>query len=296
MTDCRVRFSSYSSILATCTMFATAVDNAIPPLTNPFTSQADLMSQICRSAMTDVYAIVIPPTVVNAVVTAWNAANASLVPLPSGGSNQIHYARNVVTADLSDVNSFVVAGNDGITNVEGDTVILAGSIVSYADEFIRGPYVVGPVTGGIAPLTRPSWFSGTLENGQQMCLVQTGTVYNGTVWNSMQDSETYTVGTDNIRYFPYMVNRVAYLTLGVFDFRAPVLSINSTFHVTRRIPLFMTPTYTTEYACVPDGGYVSWGYNWLIQARAEIDDYLNVEDFSTVSITVINENSRIFPV
>lgn len=74
--------------------------------------------------------------------------------LGSGGSAQFK-ARGVVTANIASLAAFTVASNDGLTYTANQVVLLVGQTTKTQN----GPYVVGTVTTGTAPLTRPDWYA-----------------------------------------------------------------------------------------------------------------------------------------
>lgn len=78
-------------------------------------------------------------------------------PLIAGGIPSTHTVRGVVTVNES-LTAFdsVSAGTirDGVTYVAGDIVLLVNQTTASQN----GPYVVGPVATGSAPLSRPAWW------------------------------------------------------------------------------------------------------------------------------------------
>jgi hypothetical protein len=88
-------------------------------------------------------------------------------------------ARGQVDANVPNLASFAVAGagRDGITYVAGDTVVLNKQTTVAQN----GPYIVGTVVAGNAPLTRPSWWpiGSTIPSSFEFKLGEDGTLYGG---------------------------------------------------------------------------------------------------------------------
>lgn len=111
-------------------------------------------------------------------------------------------ARNVGPfANVANLSAFAVAGNDGITNVAGDVVLL----IAQTTPSQNGPWVVGAVSAGAAPVTRPAWWpaGGTIPAGQRI-EVAAGTVYAGTSWKAMTTA-AFAVDTGDPQLFPVFV-------------------------------------------------------------------------------------------
>lgn len=106
--------------------------------------------------------------------------------------------RGVVVADVADLDAFTVAGNDGLTYAAGQLVLLANQTAADED----GPYVVGTVAAGVAPLTRPSWWAdGSVQGRGAEFRVNEGTAWNGTVWYATR-AGLVTVGTSEPEFYP----------------------------------------------------------------------------------------------
>lgn len=71
------------------------------------------------------------------------------------------FVKCVVPANVASLAAFPVAAgaNDGVACVQGDIVLLINQTTAKQN----GPYVVGPVVAGNAPLTRPSWWAAGLR-------------------------------------------------------------------------------------------------------------------------------------
>jgi hypothetical protein len=107
-------------------------------------------------------------------------------------------ARGVVTSDVADLAAFTVAGNDGLTYAAGQLVLL----VNQTDAEEDGPYIVGAVATGAAPLTRPSWWA--TESVQAPGVefkINEGTAWKGTVWYAAL-AGAVTVGTSEPDFYP----------------------------------------------------------------------------------------------
>lgn len=289
-----------SATVATCVAFATAVDNAISPIVGGASAgQQELITHLAQDAMTNAYATSIPTAVVTKVVAAFTLAVSALAAEPSSGGSTTRYsARNVSTQAVTDLSSFSVStDNDGITNVEGDVVILAGLVDSSLQAVtLRGPFVVGAVDRGIAPLTRPSWYTGSLVTGMQECVVDEGATFNGTVWNSFHIAATFTVGTtDGVWFMPYTVNFQVGLVNGSSHLHAPVLSYLSGFAVTRTLKNFdegADPTIMYDLTLRGGTGNDGVGYDVDMYVNAWVSNTVgNNADSSVVTVTVSNNTS-----
>jgi hypothetical protein len=282
-----------AATVATCVAFATAVDNAISPIPGGATSgQQELISEICRSAMTNAYSSSIPTTVVTNVVAKYTLATASLVAEPSSTATSRYYARNVVTQVIDDTLILEIGVNsDGVTNVEGDVIISAGPCLA-SERHLRGPYVVGAVAGGFAPLTRPSWYTGTVSTGGQLCTVTEGTVYNGSQWNSFHIGSTFVAGVDNVSYMPYAVATQVGLFNGSRSVLLPVLSHKSAIAVVRNVANFAGIRNTIDYdvTLTGGGGNDGIGYDTTVTINGrDTNTTVNDDDSSTVMVTLTNQ-------
>lgn len=116
--------------------------------------------------------------VVEADGSGWWPAGAAALAGPTFTSALV---RGVVDAAVANLAAFAVAGagRDGITYVAGDIVLL----MAQAAPAQNGPYVVGTVGGGNAPLTRPSWWApgSTIPMGFEFRTGGEGTIYHDLV-------------------------------------------------------------------------------------------------------------------
>lgn len=115
-----------------------------------------------------------------------------------GFSTETRTVRGVVVANVADLTAFTVASNDGLTYAAGQLLLLAGQTDATED----GPYVVGTVASGAAPLTRPSWWSdGSVQAPGAEFRVNEGTSFKGTVWYATL-AGAITVGTSEPEFYP----------------------------------------------------------------------------------------------
>lgn len=106
--------------------------------------------------------------------------------------------RGVVVANVADLEAFTVASNDGLTYAAGQVVLL----VNQTDATEDGPYVVGTVAAGVAPLTRPSWWAdGSVQAPGAEFRANEGTSWKGTVWYATL-AGAVTVGTSEPDFYP----------------------------------------------------------------------------------------------
>jgi hypothetical protein len=107
-------------------------------------------------------------------------------------------ARGVVTSNVASLAAFTVAGNDGLTYTAGQLVLLVNQTAADED----GPYIVGTVATGVAPLTRPSWWAeeSVQAHGAEF-KINEGTAWKGTVWYAAL-AGAVTVGTSEPDFYP----------------------------------------------------------------------------------------------
>lgn len=193
--------------------------------------------------------------------------------------------RNVVTTNVASLAAFTVAGNDGITNVEGDLVLLTAQTTPAQ----CGPYVVGVVGGGTAPLTRPDWFTtgATFVPGPQSSIYVTdGTIFSGTWWDSKKTSAGV-VGTNDPLYYVRSVTVAATLVAGTVTVATiPLFSATkSSAQLQLVTPNTVSSTigYTTPTLTPGKIGTAS------IVVRANVAaGTINIADVSTLALTVQN--------
>jgi hypothetical protein len=110
----------------------------------------------------------------------------------------VHQVRGVVTSNVASLAAFTVAGNDGLTYSEGQLVLLVGQTTASQS----GPYVVGEVAAGTAPLTRPSWWAAaSVKPAGSEFKVNEGTAWAHTEWFATL-AGAITVGTSSPAFYP----------------------------------------------------------------------------------------------
>jgi len=117
-----------------------------------------------------------------------------------------YVARNCALSNVASLSAYTVAGNDGITNVAGDIVLLVAQTTAAQN----GPYVVGTVGSGTAPLTRPSWWATGLTGVNGVCIeISEGTLFGGSTWKSRSTTTGgFVVGTNDPVFYPKKYVRV----------------------------------------------------------------------------------------
>lgn len=119
-------------------------------------------------------------------------------------------ARGVVFANQSSLSAFTVA-NNGVTYVADDIVLLTNQTTAAE----CGPYVVGTVTTGTAPLTRPDWWyvGMAIPEGIVISVAAEGTLFAGSQWRSMA-GKGKVVDTDDPNFYPKNVRGILTLASG----------------------------------------------------------------------------------
>lgn len=193
-------------------------------------------------------------------------------------------ARNVVVANVADLTAFTVAGNDGVTNVAGDVVLL----VAQSTAAQNGLYQVGTVTTGTAPLTRIGAATGeTILSGQIKVSVGAGTLFGNSEWKNTTASGV--VGTNDLAFYPGRVVSERVLVAGTVTISdIPILSATKTqFSINRKVANTSTATtggYATNGAPTPGAiGTASAAVFATVAAGT-----INNADISTLEVTVIN--------
>lgn len=222
--------------------------------------------------------------------------SAALSPsqISPSGASQPFFARGVAAAgNVASLAAFTVASNDGLTYVEGDVVVLLEQTSAAA----CGPYVVGAVSGGAAPLTRPDWWRTgmTLPGGVEIKLGPEGTVFKNCTLKAMLAAKSFVVGTTDPELNPVEVNVAATLVAGTVTLSTiPVFSLNTQVIATRK---------AANTATLTVGGYhaTSGGANGLTVGKRGTAAIIieacvgagtiNVADISTLHVTVKNGQS-----
>ncbi len=207
---------------------------------------------------------------------------------PSG----IAACRNVVTTNIASLASYTVASastNDNVLNVAGDRIWLANQTTKSQN----GPYIVGTVTTGTAPLTRPTDFlGGNLIPDQSIVQITAGTLFAGSTWK-ITTAGGITVDTTAFDSYPGRVTQSVSLgggtPLGTATIaNVPVLSATKTgFAITRTTATTSTLTvggYAVVGAITPGiAGTGSFAVDACVGAGT-----INTADGSTLAVTVIN--------
>ena len=124
------------------------------------------------------------------------------IPAATGASpaavSLTNQARNAVPANVASLAAYTVAGNDGVTNVAGDIVLLVAQTTASQN----GLYVVGTVAAGSAPLTRPAGYTtgATALNGM-LVQVSEGTRYASSEWK-MTTTGAVVIDTTSTAWYP----------------------------------------------------------------------------------------------
>lgn len=202
-------------------------------------------------------------------------------------------ARNVVTVAVVLATGLTVATNDGVTNVAGDVVILTRQATAAQN----GPYVVGTVTTGVAPLTRPDWFpaGSTQKSGVFISVGGEGTVFKNTVWTSMVAANSFVVDTTDGQFYPDIVSGQTALASGTFTISTvPVFSVKSGV-LLDRVQIGGTLTTTASYAPQTAAGAtgitpgVIGTAAVVVSALVQAGTSVNASDTSTLNWTIINQ-------
>ncbi len=192
---------------------------------------------------------------------ATNGQVAVLIGMPNAyvanpeltSSSGAFRARNIGSpaANVASLAAYTVASNDGVTNVAGDVIILAAQTTAAQN----GPYVVGTVTAGAAPLTRPDWWAAaaTLASGLVIEVGGEGTVYKNTSWKAMVAAATFVVDTTDPKLYPVRVGGQTALSSGTFTISVPVFSTKTTVTL-NRVAIGGTVTSTIMYVPTTSGG------------------------------------------
>lgn len=156
-------------------------------------------------------------------------------------------ARGVVFTNVASLASFTVAGNDGITYVAGDRVLLALQTTAAQ----CGLYSVGTVGGGTAALTRVTDLTtGDVAVNGHIIEVSEGTIFAGSTWKSLATG-TVTIGSVDPLYYPRVCKGVATLSSGVY-----ALGVTEGFFMasTTKSPVLVTRD-TANTSTATTGGY-----------------------------------------
>jgi hypothetical protein len=191
----------------------------------------------------------IAPTDVGAGAGRWVAGGGG----GGGGGGTVgavaFKARNVVPRAITIASGLTLAtANDGVTNVQGDVVLLW----MQATAAQNGPYEVGAPVAGVAPLTRPSWWAtgGEFISGQSIDVGGEGTVFKGTSWKAYAASGV--IDTNDPQFYPTKVTQQVNLGGG-----SPTGTVNITNVPIRNAAQsnFLITQVTPTTATLTNGGY-----------------------------------------
>lgn len=166
--------------------------------------------------------------------TLWQYVLSSTSFTRIGVGNIARQVRGVVTSNVASLSAFTVAGNDGITYVAGDRVLLAAQTTAAQ----CGVYVVGTVAAGAAPLTRaadmPAGYA--LPLGSVIDVGPEGTYYGNSTWKATATTTGGAViGTNDPAFYPRVWRQTVTLAAGTYT-----IGVGST--ATPDEPLFLLST------------------------------------------------------
>jgi hypothetical protein len=192
-------------------------------------------------------------------------------------------ARNVVPSNVASLSAFTVAGNDGITNVANDIVLLAAQTTGPQN----GIYQVGTVTAGAAPLTRvaPLGAGGSFSASTIVLEISAGTVFANSEW---KNTATGVVGTNDPAFYPAVVTQQVTLAAGISAVtNVPILSATKTQFVESRITAGGTVATTVAYNPTAITAGPLGTATATIQAQVAAGTIQNA-DTSTLNVSIIN--------
>lgn len=207
-------------------------------------------------------------------------------------SQYLYSARAVRTTNVANLAAFAVAtATDGITLTESDVVLL----VAQATSAQNGPYVVGPVVAGFAPLSRPVWFrtGDFVANGFTVNVTE-GTVFSATTWKIFATGAFgIVVGTGTPNFYPVEVSGTAALVNGTFTISTvPIFSAKSAVYLSRQAAANSVLTVGGYHPTTGGANGITTG---IIGTAAAICEACvaagtrNVADTSTLHWTVVNQ-------
>jgi hypothetical protein len=160
--------------------------------------------------------------------------------------------RGVVYANVSNLAAFTVSGNDGLTYVAGERVLLANQTTAAE----CGIYVVGTVSG-TAPLTRADdWAAGLTAINGSVVEVSEGTIWAGSSWKAM-NTGSVVINTTDPQFYPRHCKGVATLSSGI-----------KALGSTEGLYLFSTTKSDVQLTLdTPAGTLGTWGYRSAVADR-----------------------------
>ena len=218
-------------------------------------------------------------------VTGMLPVNSSTVGLPPGIGIE-HQVRGVVTTNQT-LSAFasVTGGSivDGVTYVAGDRVLLVGQTTKSQN----GIWVVGTVTSGTAPLTRPLDFaSGAVLLAGQVFQVSEGTLYSNSEWKIITTG-AITVDTTTFDAYPRYVEQEISLTSGAATItNVPIISSTKVLITFLRV----NPSSTSSTIMYGPGSLtpgIVGTVSLTIQAEVAAGT-LNSSDASTLNVGITN--------
>lgn len=261
---------------------------AIPTLTNPLpatqggtgapspTAHGLLIAE-GASAMTTL------PTTLGGIPLGQGASADPVVTLQMG---RVHNVRGVVTGNIASLASFTVASNDGLTYAAGQRVLLVGQTTKTQN----GVYVVGTVTTGTAPLTRPTDFTtGTVIPSGTIFSASEGTLFAQSLWKITTAAVGgITIDTTTFDVYPKSVTQQVTLVAGTVTItNTPLLSASkSVILVDRVTPNTSDLTVGGYYASTRTPGIVGTA-SIVVQAQVAAGT-LNNADISVINVCVQN--------
>jgi hypothetical protein len=185
-------------------------------------------------------------------------------------------------ANVANLAAFTVAGNDGQTNIEGDVVLL------YAQTSVtqNGPWTVGAVAAGVAPLTRPAWWtSGQVIIHGATLHVAAGTLFGGTTWIANAGG---LVDSFDPLLFPMSVSQQTTLVAGTVTItNVPIKNLShSSVRASRLTPAGTANTVQYNPTSIAAGALGTASFAMQAQLAAGT---INVADTSTLMVTVTNQ-------
>jgi len=225
-----------------------------------------------------------------AAIDIGNAASAEGAATSLARSNHVHKmhpleVRYVMTANVANLAAFTV-NQDGVTGLEGETVLLANQTTGAE----CGVYQIGVVGGGTAPLTRVAWLAtGAVIRGGYTVHVNEGTLNANTSW-FISTSGAITIGTTAHLWFPESVIQSLAIPAGTGTLtitNVPILSATKTmFNFTNASEV--TADLTVRYGLngAATAGTVGTASASMIAEIAA--GTVNVDDDSTMIVQIVN--------
>jgi len=187
------------------------------------------------------------------------------------------------SSNVSDLSAFTVASNDGLTFSAGQIVFLYAQTTAAQN----GPYVVGTVAAGTAPLTRPDWWptGGAFVSGQDIRIGGEGTLFKNSVWKATAANGV--IGTDNPAFYPGRVTQQAVLVAGTVTLsNVPILSATKTAVIINRTTA-NTASSTVQYNPSTITPGAPGTASLVVQAQVAAGT-INASDVSALNVSIVN--------